>query len=134
MTFTFRPAVRECCVCGKTFTPPKANRPGLSCSAKCRNTANSRSSAKKRGDSQRGRGNKTYVKQDGRHQHRVVAETILGRPLEAGEIVHHKDENKKNNNPNNLEIITQGEHMQRHGIGIPGVTPWWKPWEARSVK
>ncbi len=83
---------------------------------------------------QRGKGTKTYVKLNGRHEHRAVAETILGRPLERGEIVHHKDGNKKNNDPNNLEVMTQGKHMQEHGMGIPGVAPKWKPWEARWGK
>ena len=32
-----------------------------------------------------------------RREHRVVAETLLGRPLRVGEVVHHVDENKKKN-------------------------------------
>ena len=127
-------SVRKCEICGVDFVPPKKNRPGRFCSAKCRNTGNSRSSAQKRGDMQRGRGDKTYVKEGGRHQHRVVAEKILGRTLIKGEIVHHKDGDKKNNSIDNLSIMTQGQHMREHGIGIPGVTPWWKPWEARNTK
>ena len=31
-----------------------------------------------------------------------------------GLIIHHKDENKDNNDISNLEIITQSEHMTRH--------------------
>ena len=30
--------------------------------------------------------------------------------------IHHKDENKYNNNPNNLEYILKGEHTKRHPI------------------
>jgi intein/homing endonuclease len=29
-------------------------------------------------------------------------------------VIHHKDYNKKNNNPENLKIMTQAEHMQMH--------------------
>ena len=125
---------RICEICKATFVPPKKNRPGRFCSAKCRNTANARSSAKKRGDAQRGSGNKTYVKEGGRHQHRVVVERIIGRPLEKGEIVHHKDGNKKNNAPDNLIVMTQRQHMIEHDIGVPGVVPKHKPWEARWGK
>ena len=62
----------------------------------------------------RGTGSKTYVKENGRHQHRVVAEKMLGRKLKKGEIVHHIDMNKKNNNPKNLQVMTQAEHCRLH--------------------
>lgn len=62
----------------------------------------------------RGTGTKTYVKENGRHQHRVIAELMLGRKLKKGEIVHHKDHNKKNNHPSNLEVTTQSEHCKIH--------------------
>lgn len=58
---------------------------------------------------------KTYTKLFGRHLHRVVAEEKLGRPLEPGEVVHHKDGNKRNNDPDNLEIFpSQSEHAKEH--------------------
>jgi hypothetical protein len=56
----------------------------------------------------------TYRKQHGRHQHRVVAEQMLGRPLKPGEIVHHIDGNKHNNDPSNLQVMTQSEHIREH--------------------
>lgn len=57
---------------------------------------------------------KTYTKTFGRHTHRVVAEQILGRPLKEGEIVHHIDGNKRNNDPSNLMVMTQSEHCRLH--------------------
>ena len=30
-------------------------------------------------------------------------------------VIHHKDRNKKNNHPNNLQILTQEEHNKIHG-------------------
>ncbi len=45
--------------------------------------------------------------------HILVAEEALGRPLKKGEIVHHKDFNKLNNNPDNLLFpITRPEHQK----------------------
>jgi hypothetical protein len=58
---------------------------------------------------------KTYRKFYGRHEHRVVAEALLGRPLAPGEVVHHKDGDKLNNSPDNLEVLpSQAAHMKQH--------------------
>jgi hypothetical protein len=48
------------------------------------------------------------------YEHRLVAEQMLGRQLQPGEQVHHKDENKTNNLPENLEVISHAEHGTRH--------------------
>ena len=32
-------------------------------------------------------------------------------------IVHHKDGNKRNNDPANLEVMTRSEHAKHHGFG-----------------
>ena len=48
-------------------------------------------------------------------EHRFVMEQALGRPLDRGEIVHHKDGNKHNNDFRNLEIRTNSGHAQAHG-------------------
>lgn len=95
------------------------------------NAAIARMSAKHRGDMQRDRGNAdTYRKRDGRHEHRFVAENMIGRKLLPGEIVHHRDHNKRNNDPANLAVMTRAQHMREHGMGIPGQPP---PWVRRQL-
>lgn len=58
---------------------------------------------------------KSYVKFHGRHLHRVVAEEKIARPLKTGEVVHHKDGDIHNNNPDNLEVLaSQADHARLH--------------------
>lgn len=49
-------------------------------------------------------------------EHRLVMEQIVGRYLEEWEIVHHKDGNRANNHPRNLELL---DGRARKGISHP---------------
>lgn len=52
-------------------------------------------------------------------QHRIIAGAEnMGRDI----VVHHKDGDKANNAPDNLEVITRSEHCRLHGFGI-GIRP-----------
>jgi hypothetical protein len=130
--------VNTCVICSASFVPGRHST-GKYCSRHCAwegrggaayNARIARESAEKRGDMQRHTGIllHTYIKRMSRHEHRVVAEEKLGRQLNRREIVHHIDGNPKNNDSDNLMVITQREHMLEHGLGVPGETPKHKPW------
>ena len=48
------------------------------------------------------------------YEHVVVAMTMLGRPLAANEVVHHKNGLRADNRPENLEVLSRAEHAREH--------------------
>lgn len=64
------------------------------------------------------------------YEHRVVAEVKIGRRLRDDEEVHHKNENKQDNAPDNLEVVTRPAHRLehrrvRHDLRLPGESVSW---------
>lgn len=47
-------------------------------------------------------------------EHRHIMQQKVGRRLDFNEVVHHKDENKLNNDESNLVIIPRSEHSRLH--------------------
>ena len=122
------PEPRACEWCGVVFTPIRKKWKQRFCSRLCQrrwrcrpevNAELARRTILARAAMLRGRGaGKGYVKFLGRHLHRVMAEKILRDELLPGEVVHHKDGNKRNNTWSNLEILpSQSEHARLHGFG-----------------
>jgi hypothetical protein len=50
-------------------------------------------------------------------EHILVMEAELGRPIELGEVVHHRDGNGHNNDPSNLRVFpSNAAHLSWHRI------------------
>ena len=125
-----------CARCGATVnrrSSPSQPAPRY-CSQQCwlkvhnspeRNAIVARTTVAQRAARQRDTGEgKTYRKWFGRHEHRQIMERIVGRRLTADEIVHHKDGNKRNNDPANLELTNRADHARHH----------FAEWRARAAK
>jgi hypothetical protein len=48
------------------------------------------------------------------YEHRLVAERILGRRLEPGEVPHHKNGVKTDNRPENIAVVSRALHGVHH--------------------
>ena len=129
---------KECIECGTEFMPDHHHRGQKCCSRECmykqiavRNRTSQRVNqpgglTEEEKDKLRklyldkGEG-LTYRKVNGRHEHRTVAEEVLGRPLGKNEVVHHEDLDKRNNDPSNLFVFpTQSWHKRHHNLKHPG--------------
>lgn len=104
----------ETCGVGFHVAPSRFNRgKGRFCSLKCRGAS---TRVERQMDSN---GYPLIWTEDGRHmrEHRYVAEQMIGRPLLPSEHVHHVNEDRSDNRPENLRVVTKSEHMTiHHGI------------------
>lgn len=110
-----------CAVCGQPFeVPARRQTTARYCSFRCRQVGEGRKGGAVTGAQKKARSlGKAYTKTKGRHTHRVVMEQVIGRPLRPGEVVHHRDGNRLNNSPDNLELVhDQQQHTRMH---LPGM-------------
>jgi len=103
----------NCSQCGKEMTSPpsriKSARQGITCSMHCRDL---RKHAVHPSRSVDYHGYISVMTENGtRLEHRVITNAP------SGTVVHHKDGDRTNNDPSNLEVMTRGEHMRLHISG-----------------
>ena len=129
---------RTCNTCGIAFELPvwagptkERPRQGLYCSRDCKNKGVSKRVSRPLGG--KCISNSGYVmvrverawdhgkrKQTSGYkaEHRIIVEAEIGRKLTKDEQVHHKNGNKQDNSPENLELLTNSEHQRKHGNAI----------------
>ena len=55
-----------------------------------------------------------YIDRKLYYVHRLVMEELLGRRLKKEEEVHHIDDNRANNDPKNLELLTKAKNRKKY--------------------
>jgi hypothetical protein len=55
-----------------------------------------------------------YIRDGQKLRHRKIIESFLGRHIGSGEIVHHKNGDKKDNRLENLRIVNRSVHAIEH--------------------
>ncbi|HCX11344.1 MAG TPA: hypothetical protein DHU81_13595, partial [Hyphomonas sp.] len=59
-----------------------------------------------------------YYQRDGVRLHREVWKHVNKAEIPDGYHVHHKDHDRSNNSPENLELVSPAEHMAHHHKGV----------------
>ena len=89
---------KTCAHCGATFQAERARN--RFCGKPCQHAAS--------------RSGKGYVQTSEGLEHRLVMEAHLGRKLRRDEHVHHRNEDKRDNRIEDLELLTVREHASLH--------------------
>lgn len=59
-----------------------------------------------------------YPKRKWIEEHRLIISELVGRALKRFEVVHHKNHNRIDNHPRNLDLMYRGDHGYLHNTGL----------------
>jgi hypothetical protein len=105
----------ECKNCGREFMPPRPKEGGIYCSYLCRGVDSRKDRIDRNGywyvsnPTHPGANRQGHVP-----EHHLVVEQETGALIQNGFVVHHIDEDKKNNDIDNLQVMTKSEHRALH--------------------
>ncbi len=116
-----RKIIKKCIVCGNEYKVKRSHlNHRLTCSRKCGGKLHSQRMSGE--NHPRWKKIKSPTKKynwiQGRYAHRLVMERYLNRELDSSEIVHHINENPKDNRIENLQLLTRAEHFKLHKLTI----------------
>jgi len=114
--------ILTCEQCGVQYlVKPSRKAKSRFCSVRCR-ANHDRGRQKVSGDVFVGHNGYRLRKTNGlrEREHRLTVEEVLGRPLLPSEIVHHRNGNRSDNRPENLEVMSSRDHGLLHN---PPTTP-----------
>lgn len=112
---SFNKYKKVCKNCGVEFLPPRQAEGGTFCSYACRGESQRLERVDRNGywyvnlPSHPNSSSQGYVP-----EHHLVMEKFLGHYVEDGMIVHHIDEDRKNNDISNLSYMSDSEHKSLH--------------------
>lgn len=104
---------KHCQFCGREFTVDSKRKRKKCCSNECSRNMKRLSN---KGSTLNANGYRVIWLPDGagKLEHVMAIESYLGRSLKRGEVVHHKDHNRSNNDISNLQLMTSGIHSSMH--------------------
>lgn len=128
-------ADRECPVCGNLFRPRNGTQRFCSkpCAGRVRVMPKGRDHYRWNGGWFYSQGRLMVACRDGSQVawYRVVMQDKLGRPLTADEVVHHLNGDHTDDHPENLQVMSQAEHVRLHRDEL--IAARWPTTEAMAV-
>ena len=106
---------QKCKQCGKDFIYSRPHEKGIFCSYKCMGISNRQDRVNRNGYWYVYKPKHHYVSNQGYvAEHHLIYEKHHKMSILKGMVIHHKNEIKKDNAINNLQLMTDKEHKSHH--------------------